>query len=471
MLRTLTDREKERWKEHLPQMIHAYNCTRHESTGYSPHYLLFGQNPRLPVDLLFGLMENTESVTHKGYADKWSKRMTEAYKIANRSSLSSSAKNKSYYDQKVRGVVLKPGDRVLVRNMGERGGPGKLRSYWEKRIYVVKEQISDNPVYVIHPEGDPSVRNRTIHRNLLLLVNDLPVESSTQPADSVVAPRQRRRQPQRRTSSTDNDETPDTNNDDDEWTGGYWLRTPVIRGENDQAGHNRSVISRREQSPMSKLYPAKAPDQTPQKQTVIRKDCSSTLPTRETGPMDTYLPEGREIHLPEEEQQQSANRGIEVVGRESQTSEPSDDTYLPQPEEDEQNAEDREVEVVEEAQTSEQLEDTCLSQLEEDETNGHKEQVQEERQSSPSTITWLEEETQREVRRSVREKRPTPIFTYESLGQPSLQTHVESISSQSASTPLPFIPHMHSQFILPTAYTPHMYMPYTYYMPVTTHVY
>ena len=32
MLQTLTDREKERWKEHLPQMIHAYNCTRHEST-------------------------------------------------------------------------------------------------------------------------------------------------------------------------------------------------------------------------------------------------------------------------------------------------------------------------------------------------------------------------------------------------------------------------------------------------------
>ncbi len=416
----------ERFNRTLLQMIHAYNCTRHELTGYSPHYLLFGQHPRLPVDLLFGLMENTESVTHKGYADKWSKRMTEAYKIANRSSLSSSAKNKSYYDQKVRGVVLKPGDRVLVRNMGERGGPGKLRSYWEKRIYVVKEQISDNPVYVIYPEGDPSVRNRTIHRNLLLLVNDLPVESSTQPADSVVAPRQRRRQPQRRTGSTDNDETPDTDNDDDEWTGGYWLRTPVIRGENDQAGHNRSVISRREQSPMSKLYPAKAPDQTPQKQTMIRKDCSSTLPTRETGSMDTYLPEGREIHLPEKEEQQSENRGIEVVGRESQTSEPSDDTYLPQPEEDEQNAEDREVEVVEEAQTSEQLEDTCLSQLEEDETNGHKEQVQEERQSSPSTITWVEEETQREVRRSVREKRPTPIFTYESLGQPSLQTHVES---------------------------------------------
>ncbi len=95
------------------------------------------------MDLLFGLMENTESVTHKGYADKWSKRMTEAYKIASRSSLSSSAKNKSYYDQKVRGVVLKPGDRVLVRNMGERGGPGKLRSYWGRG----SNQIKSNHFY------------------------------------------------------------------------------------------------------------------------------------------------------------------------------------------------------------------------------------------------------------------------------------------------------------------------------------
>ncbi|RXN24878.1 Retrovirus-related Pol poly from transposon [Labeo rohita] len=153
MLRTLADKEKERWKEHLPQVVHAYNCTRHESTGYSPFYLLYGRNPHLPVDLIFGLVEKADEVTHKGYADHWATRMAEAYRIAEEHSRQSSARGKVQYDRKTRGVILKPGDRVLVRNLGGQGGPGKLRSYWEKEVYVVKEQVSDNPVYVVCPEN------------------------------------------------------------------------------------------------------------------------------------------------------------------------------------------------------------------------------------------------------------------------------------------------------------------------------
>ena len=41
MLGVLTDTQKSEWSKHIRYLAHAYNCTRNDTTGYSPFYLTF----------------------------------------------------------------------------------------------------------------------------------------------------------------------------------------------------------------------------------------------------------------------------------------------------------------------------------------------------------------------------------------------------------------------------------------------
>ena len=177
MLRTLPENQKSRWKDHVNKVVHAYNCTRNDTIGYSPFFLLFGRHPQLPIDLLLDRSLVTTSKTYPQYVSEWKNAMHEAYQLAGRKAKERGDKAKTHYDRWVRSSVLQPGDRVLVRNLSERGGPGKLRSYWEKDIHVVVRRKSTGiPVYEVKPEGTGTKR-RTLHRNVLLPCDFLPMDS------------------------------------------------------------------------------------------------------------------------------------------------------------------------------------------------------------------------------------------------------------------------------------------------------
>ena len=60
MLGTLEPIQKTDWKSYVGPLVHAYNCTRHDTTGFSPYQLMFGRNPRLPIDVVFGLVDSEE---------------------------------------------------------------------------------------------------------------------------------------------------------------------------------------------------------------------------------------------------------------------------------------------------------------------------------------------------------------------------------------------------------------------------
>ena len=46
MLRTLPEDRKSKWHEYINKMLFAYNCTQHDSTSYSPYFLMFGREPK-----------------------------------------------------------------------------------------------------------------------------------------------------------------------------------------------------------------------------------------------------------------------------------------------------------------------------------------------------------------------------------------------------------------------------------------
>ena len=60
LLSILNLKEKPGWKSHVGRLVQAYNATKHDSTKHSPFLLMFGREPRLPIDLALGLPDFEE---------------------------------------------------------------------------------------------------------------------------------------------------------------------------------------------------------------------------------------------------------------------------------------------------------------------------------------------------------------------------------------------------------------------------
>ena len=53
MIGKLEEDKRRDWLTHLGSVVHAYNAMRSLVKGFSPHYLMFGRQPHIPIDLLF----------------------------------------------------------------------------------------------------------------------------------------------------------------------------------------------------------------------------------------------------------------------------------------------------------------------------------------------------------------------------------------------------------------------------------
>lgn len=174
MLGTLDPEEKLDWKAHIGPLVHAYNATKHETTGHSPFFLMFGRHPRLPIDAILGVPEGEEETGYSEYVENLKQRLQQAYDLAGEEARKSQQHQKKYYDRKVRGSTIEVGDRVLVEKLAY-DGKHKIQDRWEEHAYeVIRQPNPEVPVFVLQRE-DGEGGLRTLHRNHLLPISHLPI--------------------------------------------------------------------------------------------------------------------------------------------------------------------------------------------------------------------------------------------------------------------------------------------------------
>ena len=171
MLGTLPKEKKSEWKNHIGTLVHAYNCTQNSATGFSPYYLMFRRQPRLPVDVILGLAPCT--ITEPN-ASKFVQKLRECVRWAQKKAETFQAKevqrHKCSYDKTGRAAALEVRGMVQVCVTTFKGYH-KIQDRWENREYVVEKWPYPNvPVYVVCPR-DREGCSQTLHRNYLLPIN------------------------------------------------------------------------------------------------------------------------------------------------------------------------------------------------------------------------------------------------------------------------------------------------------------
>ncbi|KAK0135029.1 Transposon Ty3-I Gag-Pol polyprotein [Merluccius polli] len=183
MIRALAPDIKATWPRRLQTLTLMYNSTIHETTGYAPFYLMFGRTPRLPIDVLFHAVLNDPAVvSYDKYVASLEKDLKDAMLIAQEHAKKEQHRQTELYNRRARGPTIDIGDRVLVANKKERG-KRKVADRWESTVYTVVGRNVETHTYKIC--DTTTGQERVVHRNLLMLVNFLPVEDVSVLSDPV----------------------------------------------------------------------------------------------------------------------------------------------------------------------------------------------------------------------------------------------------------------------------------------------
>jgi hypothetical protein len=112
MMAKVIEEDQSNWDRWIPYVLAAYQSTQHESTGYSPNYLILGREVRAGIDVIYGSMPTFESVDPDSYVEEVEKRRRAAYCLVRQQLHKTAERNRRYYNVGIRPRTFQVGDKV-----------------------------------------------------------------------------------------------------------------------------------------------------------------------------------------------------------------------------------------------------------------------------------------------------------------------------------------------------------------------
>jgi hypothetical protein len=126
------------WDDHLESVAFAYNTSKIGETDMSPFTLLYGREPRTPVEVL---IDKDESIfDYEQYGFKLTSQLLETYRSLRKFKREEKGKMKAYFDKRRKEAEYVKGDKVLIFWPRRSLGPGaKLTAEWLGPWKVVRK--------------------------------------------------------------------------------------------------------------------------------------------------------------------------------------------------------------------------------------------------------------------------------------------------------------------------------------------
>lgn len=132
------------WDDRLPAVAFAYRTSVQESTGFSPFYLMFGREPTIPADIVYGLPpKDTEYETPVEFVAAQQEKLHDAFTLVREHLNRAAERRKTHYDMRTRPRSFQRGDWVWCLMPRRRIGRSPKWSSFYEGPFLVTTRISD----------------------------------------------------------------------------------------------------------------------------------------------------------------------------------------------------------------------------------------------------------------------------------------------------------------------------------------